>query len=237
MLCCCRISRPPSLRSTTSTDAGPLHPPRSAPPLVAPSRPTQRHIRPRAPRRRPRAHALPLRRRPCALPAPVLVLRASPPGPRRHHPRLRRHRQGRRSVTLLFSFPLLVPHPEPSAWLVCLDGTPPAYHFLPGFGDGSHNWLLHLEGGSWCRNFESCARRKKTNLGSSAHMDTRAEFVGILSDDQSQNPGTDASPMLSSPLSSTNYQCLTIPVTSLQLHSIARTSSEQKYMAKFAFYK
>ncbi|XP_066313342.1 pectin acetylesterase 5-like [Miscanthus floridulus] len=71
---------------------------------------------------------------------------------------------------------------------VCLDGTPPAYHFLPGFGDGSHNWLLHLEGGSWCRSFESCARRKKTNLGSSAHMDTRAEFVGILSDDQSQNP-------------------------------------------------
>jgi hypothetical protein len=74
---------------------------------------------------------------------------------------------------------------------VCLDGTPPAYHFLPGFGDGSHNWLLHLEGGSWCRNFESCARRKKTNLGSSAHMDTRAEFVGILSDDQSQNPGNE----------------------------------------------
>ncbi|KAK8454561.1 hypothetical protein SEVIR_5G475800v4 [Setaria viridis] len=71
---------------------------------------------------------------------------------------------------------------------VCLDGTPPGYHFLPGFGDGSHNWLLHLEGGSWCRNFKSCAQRKQTNLGSSDHMDTRAEFVGILSDDQSQNP-------------------------------------------------
>ncbi|CAO1940285.1 unnamed protein product [Urochloa humidicola] len=71
---------------------------------------------------------------------------------------------------------------------VCLDGTPPGYHFQPGFGDGSHSWLLHLEGGSWCRNFKSCARRKKTNLGSSAHMDTRVEFVGILSDDQSQNP-------------------------------------------------
>jgi O-palmitoleoyl-L-serine hydrolase len=28
---------------------------------------------------------------------------------------------------------------------LCLDGTPPGYHFLPGFGDGSHSWLLHLE--------------------------------------------------------------------------------------------
>ncbi|KAJ1287295.1 hypothetical protein BS78_03G419900 [Paspalum vaginatum] len=71
---------------------------------------------------------------------------------------------------------------------VCLDGTPPAYHFMPGFGDGANNWLLHLEGGSWCRSFKSCARRKETNLGSSAYMDTRAEFVGILSDDPSQNP-------------------------------------------------
>uniref|UniRef100_A0A0A8XW89 Pectin acetylesterase n=1 Tax=Arundo donax TaxID=35708 RepID=A0A0A8XW89_ARUDO len=71
---------------------------------------------------------------------------------------------------------------------VCLDGTPPGYHFLPKFGDGSHKWLLHIEGGSWCRNFKSCAQRKKTNLGSSDHMDTRVEFVGILSDDESQNP-------------------------------------------------
>ncbi|KAF8749177.1 hypothetical protein HU200_012716 [Digitaria exilis] len=71
---------------------------------------------------------------------------------------------------------------------LCLDGTPPGYHFLPGFGQGSHSWILHLEGGSWCRNFKSCARRKKSNLGSSAHMDSRVEFVGILSDDESQNP-------------------------------------------------
>jgi len=28
---------------------------------------------------------------------------------------------------------------------LCLDGTPPGYHFLPGFGDGFHSWLLHLE--------------------------------------------------------------------------------------------
>lgn len=28
---------------------------------------------------------------------------------------------------------------------VCLDGTPPGYHWLPGFGEGSHKWLIHLE--------------------------------------------------------------------------------------------
>ena len=28
---------------------------------------------------------------------------------------------------------------------VCLDGTPPGYHLLPGFGEGSDKWLLHLE--------------------------------------------------------------------------------------------
>ncbi|KAE8789038.1 pectin acetylesterase 5-like [Hordeum vulgare] len=27
----------------------------------------------------------------------------------------------------------------------CMDGTPPAYHWLPGFWDGSDKWLLHLE--------------------------------------------------------------------------------------------
>uniref|UniRef100_A0A0D9YKS1 Pectin acetylesterase n=1 Tax=Oryza glumipatula TaxID=40148 RepID=A0A0D9YKS1_9ORYZ len=71
---------------------------------------------------------------------------------------------------------------------VCLDGTPPGYHWLPGFGDGSNKWLLHLEGGSWCRNRTSCDHRKKTSLGSSAYMETRVEFVGILSDDKAQNP-------------------------------------------------
>uniref|UniRef100_A0A453GXC3 Pectin acetylesterase n=1 Tax=Aegilops tauschii subsp. strangulata TaxID=200361 RepID=A0A453GXC3_AEGTS len=71
---------------------------------------------------------------------------------------------------------------------VCLDGTPPGYHWLPGFGEGSDKWLLHLEGGSWCRNLTWCAQRKETNLGSSDHMERRAEFVGILSDDELQNP-------------------------------------------------
>ncbi|KAK3003613.1 hypothetical protein RJ639_019735 [Escallonia herrerae] len=28
---------------------------------------------------------------------------------------------------------------------VCLDGTPPAYHFDKGAGDGANSWLVHLE--------------------------------------------------------------------------------------------
>ncbi|KAI5006149.1 hypothetical protein ZWY2020_033392 [Hordeum vulgare] len=70
----------------------------------------------------------------------------------------------------------------------CMDGTPPGYHWLPWFWDGSDKWLLHLEGGSWCRNLTWCTQRKETNLGSSDHMETRAEFVGILSNDALQNP-------------------------------------------------
>lgn len=27
---------------------------------------------------------------------------------------------------------------------VCLDGSPPAYHFEPGFGDGAETWLVQL---------------------------------------------------------------------------------------------
>lgn len=51
-------------------------------------------------------------------------------------------------------------------------------------------FVLELQGGSWCRNLTWCAQRKKTSLGSSAYMERRAEFVGILSDDELQNPGT-----------------------------------------------
>jgi hypothetical protein len=49
---------------------------------------------------------------------------------------------------------------------------------------------LVLQGGSWCRNLTVCGQRKKTNLGSSDYMERRVEFVGILSDDELQNPGT-----------------------------------------------
>ncbi|XP_031252579.1 pectin acetylesterase 5-like, partial [Pistacia vera] len=71
---------------------------------------------------------------------------------------------------------------------VCLDGSLPGYHFQKGFGSGSNNWLLHLEGGGWCNSVASCLSRKTTPLGSSNFMEQQVRFAGILSSDTSQNP-------------------------------------------------
>ncbi|KAJ0087973.1 hypothetical protein Patl1_31875 [Pistacia atlantica] len=71
---------------------------------------------------------------------------------------------------------------------LCLDGSLPGYHFQKGFGSGSNNWLLHLEGGGWCNSVASCLSRKTTPLGSSNFMEQQVGFAGILSSDTSQNP-------------------------------------------------
>ncbi|XP_041026786.1 pectin acetylesterase 5-like [Juglans microcarpa x Juglans regia] len=71
---------------------------------------------------------------------------------------------------------------------LCLDGSSPGYHFQKGFGSGSNNWLLHIEGGGWCNTIASCSLRKLTPLGSSKYMERRVSFSGILSPDSSQNP-------------------------------------------------
>ncbi|KAH9735897.1 Pectin acetylesterase 5 [Citrus sinensis] len=71
---------------------------------------------------------------------------------------------------------------------LCLDGSLPGYHFQKGFGSGSNNWLLHIEGGGWCNTIESCSTRKTTALGSSNFMERQVSFSGILSSDPSQNP-------------------------------------------------
>ncbi|KAL7195332.1 hypothetical protein ACSBR1_035535 [Camellia fascicularis] len=70
----------------------------------------------------------------------------------------------------------------------CLDGSLPAYHLQKGFGSGSSNWVLHIEGGGWCDTIESCSSRKRTVLGSSRYMDGQVRFSGILSQELSQNP-------------------------------------------------
>ncbi|RLN30166.1 pectin acetylesterase 5-like [Panicum miliaceum] len=71
---------------------------------------------------------------------------------------------------------------------LCLDGSAPGYHLQRGSGTGSQSWLIHLEGGGWCRNLKSCASRQRSILGSSRYMERQVEFTGILSDDKSQNP-------------------------------------------------
>ncbi|XAR70769.1 hypothetical protein NMG60_11027753 [Bertholletia excelsa] len=71
---------------------------------------------------------------------------------------------------------------------VCLDGSPPAYHFDKGFGAGINNWLIHIEGGGWCNNATTCLSRKNTRLGSSKKMAKQVAFSGILSNKQKFNP-------------------------------------------------
>ncbi|GMY14549.1 pectin acetylesterase 5-like [Fagus crenata] len=71
---------------------------------------------------------------------------------------------------------------------LCLDGSLPGYHFQKGFGSGSNNWLLHIEGGGWCNSIASCSSRKLTALGSSKYMERQVPFTGILSPHPSQNP-------------------------------------------------
>ncbi|CAM0958406.1 unnamed protein product [Alopecurus aequalis] len=71
---------------------------------------------------------------------------------------------------------------------LCLDGSAPGYHLQRGSGAGSQSWLIHLEGGGWCRNLKSCASRQKSILGSSHYMESQVEFAGMLSDNEDQNP-------------------------------------------------
>jgi len=71
---------------------------------------------------------------------------------------------------------------------VCLDGSPPAYHLQRGFGSGANSWIVHLEGGGWCSDIQSCSDRARTALGSSQHMGNTELFAGVLSNLQSENP-------------------------------------------------
>ncbi|XP_020080984.1 pectin acetylesterase 8-like [Ananas comosus] len=70
---------------------------------------------------------------------------------------------------------------------VCLDGSPPAYHFSPGSGSGVNNWLVHMEGGGWCRGTQECLARRDTHRGSSKYMKPLS-FSGILGNEKSSNP-------------------------------------------------
>ncbi|KAK4387698.1 Pectin acetylesterase 8 [Sesamum angolense] len=67
---------------------------------------------------------------------------------------------------------------------VCLDGSPPAYYFQKGSGDGANNWLVYLEGGGWCASHDGCEQRTRTVVGSS-NLRKGATFFGqIMSSDQ-----------------------------------------------------
>ncbi|XP_042055873.1 pectin acetylesterase 11-like [Salvia splendens] len=75
---------------------------------------------------------------------------------------------------------------------VCLDGTPPAYAYRPGFGDGVDNWHIFLEGGAWCQNVDECLTRTKIPSGSSAKListkNGSVPFSGMLANNSTFNP-------------------------------------------------
>ncbi|XP_051129365.1 pectin acetylesterase 8-like [Andrographis paniculata] len=71
---------------------------------------------------------------------------------------------------------------------VCLDGSPPAYHFDRGFGSGIKNWLIWFQGGAWCNTVADCLDRSKSYIGSSKFMNKTIEFAGILSNKATKNP-------------------------------------------------
>ncbi|KAG4938951.1 hypothetical protein AAZX31_16G097900 [Glycine max] len=83
--------------------------------------------------------------------------------------------------------PLTLVKNAESKGAVCLDGSPPAYHFDNGFEEGIKNWIVHIEGGGWCNNVESCLYRKDSRLGSSKQMED-LYFSAILSNEQEYNP-------------------------------------------------
>ncbi|XP_047963818.1 pectin acetylesterase 8-like [Salvia hispanica] len=71
---------------------------------------------------------------------------------------------------------------------VCLDGSPGAYYFAKGFGDGVHNWMIYLPGGAWCNSTDECLRRSKNDyVGSNKNVAPMA-LGTIQSQNKSLNP-------------------------------------------------
>jgi len=72
---------------------------------------------------------------------------------------------------------------------VCLDGSPSAYYFRPGFGDGVTKYFIHHEGGGWCSSPQDCYGRSHTALGSSkGYATTKGLGGGYFSNKATENP-------------------------------------------------
>ncbi|XP_027775200.1 pectin acetylesterase 8-like isoform X2 [Solanum pennellii] len=71
---------------------------------------------------------------------------------------------------------------------VCLDGTPPAYYYEKGHGEGANNWIIYFRGGEWCYNVIDCVARTTTEKGSSKYAPKQRSFYGILSNNKTINP-------------------------------------------------
>ncbi|KAM3283611.1 pectin acetylesterase 8 isoform X1 [Capsicum chacoense] len=71
---------------------------------------------------------------------------------------------------------------------VCLDGSPPAYHFQSGFGEGVENWIVQLSGGGWCTNVTDCLDRTRSIYVGSTNIMGPWKFEGLFSINKSENP-------------------------------------------------
>ncbi|WCJ28988.1 Pectinacetylesterase family protein [Euphorbia peplus] len=92
------------------------------------------------------------------------------------------------AITQAGNIPITILQSAKTSGAVCLDGSPPAYHLEKGSGTGIDNWLVHMEGGGWCDDMESCMERKDTYKGSSLKMEKTMGFSGILGSKQAANP-------------------------------------------------
>lgn len=74
---------------------------------------------------------------------------------------------------------------------VCMDGSRPGYYLRKGFDSGADKWIIHLHGGAWCYNLQTCYKRRNTILGSTkgySREDISKFFHGILSKNADENP-------------------------------------------------
>ena len=74
---------------------------------------------------------------------------------------------------------------------VCIDGSTPGYYFRKGKGQDINKWIIHLHGGAWCYDAESCFRRSFSILGSTNNWSAENItnfFQGILSSNKDVNP-------------------------------------------------
>lgn len=77
---------------------------------------------------------------------------------------------------------------------VCNDGTPSGYYFAPGSDAGASTWIIHLQGGGFCYDFDSCRRREQnptqdTSMSSSVWpTETVGNGHGLMAADPLENP-------------------------------------------------
>ena len=76
---------------------------------------------------------------------------------------------------------------------VCNDGTPAGFYYKKS-PTSSPMWLVHLEGGGWCWDNDSCSKRKRTapQLTTNKLWRKSIDKTGIFDDDSTKNPLHDA---------------------------------------------